>query len=126
MGHTFEQIAQIIDQVKDKSRVGVCIDTAHSLAAGYELRTLEGFTETFKRFDTIIGFNYLKGMHINDSKKDLGSRVDRHDNLGKGLMGLDTFRYIINDSRFDNIPLILETPDETLWTEEIALLYSFD
>lgn len=126
MGHTFEQIAQIIDQVKDKSRVGVCIDTAHSLAAGYELRTLEGFTETFNRFDTIIGFNYLKGMHINDSKKDLGSRVDRHDNLGKGLMGLDTFRYIINDSRFDNIPLILETPDETLWTEEIALLYSFD
>jgi len=124
MGHTFEQIAQIIYQVEDKSRVGVCIDTAHSLAAGYELRTLEGYTETFGRFDTIIGFNYLKGMHINDSKKELASHVDRHDNLGKGLMGLDTFRFILRDTRFDNIPLILETPDETLWAEEIALLYS--
>ena len=124
MGHTFEQIAQIIDQVKDKSRVGVCIDTAHSLAAGYELRTLEGFTETFRKFDEIIGFRYLKGMHINDSKKDLATRVDRHDSLGKGLMGMDTFRFILQDSRFDNIPLILETPDETLWAEEIALLYS--
>ncbi|NCB84370.1 MAG: deoxyribonuclease IV [Bacteroidia bacterium] len=123
MGHTFEQIAQIIDQVEDKSRVGVCIDTAHSLAAGYELRTPEGFAETFRKFDAIIGFSFLKGMHINDSKKDLATRVDRHDSLGKGLMGMDTFRFILQDSRFDNIPLILETPDETLWAEEIAMLY---
>ena len=124
MGHTFEQIAQIIEKVEDKSRVGICIDTAHSLAAGYELRTPEGFAETFSKFDEIIGFRYLKGMHINDSKKDLATRVDRHDSLGKGLMGMDTFRFILQDARFDNIPLILETPDETLWAEEIALLYS--
>ena len=124
MGHTFEQIAQIIEQVEDKSRVGVCIDTAHSLAAGYELRTPEGFADTFRKFDEVIGFRYLKGMHINDSKKDLATRVDRHDSLGKGLMGMDTFRFILQDARFDNIPLILETPDETLWAEEIALLNS--
>ena len=124
MGHTFEQIAQIIELVEDKSRVGVCIDTAHSLAAGYELRTPEGFAETFSKFDEIIGFRYLKGMHINGSKKDLATRVDRHDSLGKGVMGMDTFSFILQDSRFDNIPLILETPDETLWAEEIALLYS--
>ena len=124
LGHTFEQIAQIIDKVEDKSRVGVCIDTAHSLAAGYELRTKDGFDETFSKFDEIIGFSYLKGMHINDSKKDLATRVDRHDSLGKGFMGMDTFRFILNDTRFDNIPLILETPDETLWAEEIAMLYS--
>ncbi len=124
MGHTFGQIAQIIEKVEDKSRVGVCIDTAHSLAAGYELRTPEGFADTFRKFDEVIGFRYLKGMHINDSKKDLATRVDRHDSLGKGLMGMDTFRFILQDARFDNIPLILETPDETLWAEEIALLYS--
>ena len=124
MGHTFGQIAQIIEKVEDKSRVGVCIDTAHSLAAGYELRTPEGFSDTFRKFDEVIGFRYLKGMHINDSKKDLATRVDRHDSLGKGLMGMDTFRFILQDARFDNIPLILETPDETLWAEEIALLYS--
>ena len=124
MGHTFEQIAQIIEKVEDKSRVGICIDTAHSLAAGYELRTPEGFAETFSKFDEIIGFRYLKGMHINDSKKDLSTRVDRHDSLGKGLMGMDTFRFILQDARFDNIPLILETPDETIWAEEIALLFS--
>ena len=124
MGHTFGQIAQIIEKVEDKSRVGICIDTAHSLAAGYELRTPEGFAETFSKFDEIIGFRYLKGMHINDSKKDLSTRVDRHDSLGKGLMGMDTFRFILQDARFDNIPLILETPDETIWAEEIALLFS--
>ena len=124
LGYTFEQIAQIISLVEDKSRVGVCIDTAHTLAAGYEIRTKNGFEETFRNFDEIIGFRYLKGMHINDSKKDLSTRVDRHDNLGKGLMGMDTFSFIINDSRFDDIPLILETPDEERWADEIKLLYS--
>lgn len=124
LGHTFEQIAHIIDKVEDKNRVGVCLDTAHTLAAGYEIRTREGFEETFRQFDEIIGFNYLKGMHLNDSKKELSSRVDRHDSLGKGLMTMDVFVSIMNDSRFDNIPLILETPDETLWAEEIRLLYS--
>lgn len=122
LGHSFEQIAQIIDGVEDKSRVGVCIDTAHTLASGYEIRNREDFDKTFRSFDEIIGFGYLKGMHINDSKKDLGTRVDRHDSLGKGFMGMNTYEFIMNDPRFDNIPLILETPDESLWEEEIMLL----
>lgn len=124
LGYTFEQIAHIIDKVEDKSRIGVCLDTAHTLAAGYEIRTREGFENTFCKFDEIIGFNYLKGMHINDSKKELASRVDRHDSLGKGLMNMDVFSFIMNDSRFNNMPLILETPDDSLWAEEIKLLYS--
>ncbi len=123
LGHNFEQIAQIIDKVEDKSRVGVCLDTAHTLAAGYEIRTKEGFTETFKKFDDIVGFQYLKGMHINDSKKELNTHVDRHDSIGKGVMGMDLFSFIANDPRFDNMPLILETPVEELWAEEIAMLY---
>ena len=124
LGHTFEQIAHIIDKVEDKSRVGVCLDTAHTLAAGYEIRTREGFEDTFRKFDEVIGFQYLKGMHINDSKKELASRVDRHDSLGKGVMNMDLFGFIMNDPRFDNLPLILETPDEALWAEEIQVLYS--
>ena len=123
LGHTFEQIAHIIDRVEDKSRVGVCIDTAHTLAAGYDIKTTEGFIDTFDKFDKIIGFSYLRGMHINDSKKDLASKVDRHDSIGKGLMGLTTFKMLMNDPRFDNIPMILETPDETIWEEEISYLY---
>ena len=126
MGYTFEQIAEIIHQVEDKSRVGVCLDTAHTLASGYEIRTEEGFRDTFARFDEIIGFNYLRGMHINDSKKELATRVDRHDSVGKGVMGLKMFELLMNDSRFDGIPLILETPDESLWAEEIKLLYSLE
>ncbi|MDO5523524.1 MAG: deoxyribonuclease IV [Bacteroidia bacterium] len=124
LGHTFEQIAHIIDKVEDKSRVGVCLDTAHTLAAGYEIRTKESFDATFTLFENVVGFKYLKGMHINDSKKELASRVDRHDSIGKGLMNMDLFGYIMNDPRFDNMPLILETPDDTLWAEEIQLLYS--
>lgn len=126
LGYTFEQIAQIISQVEDKNRVGVCIDTAHTLAAGYEIRTKEGFESTFASFDEIIGFKYLRGMHINDSKKELASHVDRHDSIGKGLMGMTMFELLMNDKRFDNIPLILETPDESVWAEEIKLLYSLE
>lgn len=126
LGHTFEQIAHIIDKVEDKSRVGVCLDTAHTLAAGYEIRTREGFDDTFGKFGQIIGFQYLKGMHINDSKKELASRVDRHDSIGKGVMNMDLFGFIVNDPRFNNIPLILETPDETIWAEEIQLLYALE
>ena len=126
LGYTFEQIAEIIHQVEDKSRVGVCLDTAHTLASGYEIRTEEGFRDTFARFNEIIGFNYLRGMHINDSKKELATRVDRHDSVGKGVMGLKMFELLMNDSRFDGIPLILETPDESLWAEEIKLLYSLE
>lgn len=126
LGHTFEQLAYIIDKVEDKSRVGVCIDTAHTLAAGYEIRTVESFTDTFKKFDEIIGFSYLRGMHINDSKKELATRVDRHDSIGKGFMGLTTFELLMKDARFDHIPLILETPDESVWAEEIASLFAMN
>jgi deoxyribonuclease IV len=124
LGHTFEQLKEIIDNVEDKSRVGVCIDTCHAFTAGYDLKSPEGFKETFRKFEEIIGLQYLKGMHLNDSKKELATRVDRHDNIGKGFLGGDIFRMIMNDSRFDNMPLILETPDESLWEEEIRNLYS--
>lgn len=124
LGYTFEQIAAIIDRVEDKTRVGVCIDTAHTLAAGYDIKTEQGFTETFRHFDEVIGFSYLRGMHINDSKKDLATRVDRHDSIGKGVMGMTTFKMLMADPRFDDIPLILETPDESIWAEEIDYLYT--
>lgn len=124
LGYTFEQIAAIINRVEDKTRVGVCIDTAHTLAAGYDIKTEQGFTETFRHFDEVIGFSYLRGMHINDSKKDLATRVDRHDSIGKGVMGMTTFKMLMADPRFDDIPLILETPDESIWAEEIGYLYT--
>ena len=124
LGYTFEQIATIIAQVEDKSRVGVCIDTAHTLASGYEIRTAEGFADTFRQFEEVIGFHYLRGIHLNDSKKELSTRVDRHDSVGKGVMGMDLFRMLMKDPRFDDIPIILETPDESLWAEEIRLLYA--
>jgi deoxyribonuclease-4 len=125
LGYKFEHLRFIIDHVEDQTRIGVCIDTCHSYAAGYDLGTQEGFIQTFKHFDEIIGFRYLRGMHINDSKKGLNSRVDRHDSLGKGTLGNELFRWIMQDQRFDNLPLILETPDETIWKEEIKLLYSY-
>ncbi len=124
LGHTFEQIRHIIDHVEDKSRVGVCIDTCHAFTSGYDVRTTEDFKETFRKFDEIIGFGYLKGMHLNDSKKDFATRVDRHENLDKGFLGEEVFRLIMNDRRFDDMPLILETPEESLWAEEIIRLYS--
>ncbi len=123
LGFRFEHLAAIIDRVEDKSRVGVCIDTCHTYTAGYDIKTEEGYRKTFSDFDRVVGFQYLKGMHLNDSKKELATRVDRHDSIGKGFIGLETFRRIMNDARFDNIPLILETPDPALWPQEIALLY---
>lgn len=125
LGFSFEQIAQIISKVDDKSRVGVCIDTCHAFAAGYDLKTAEGFQQTWEHFDTVIGFGYLMGMHINDSLKDRQSRVDRHSSIGQGFLGEDTFKMIMADPRFDNIPLILETPNEELWAEEIQKLKSW-
>jgi len=125
LGFAFEQIRYIIDHVEDKNRVGVCIDTCHAYSAGYDIKTEEGYRKTFEQFDEVIGFSFLKGMHLNDTKKELGSHVDRHHSLGKGLLGLDVFRRIMNDPRFDDLPLILETPDDSLWAEEIRLLYSF-
>ncbi|MEX0987574.1 MAG: deoxyribonuclease IV [Bacteroidales bacterium] len=124
MGYSFEQLKYIIDLVDDKQRVGVCIDTCHAYSAGYDIKTGEGFDDVFGQFGEIIGFDYLKGMHLNDSKKELGSRVDRHDSLGDGTLGTEVFKRIMTDSRFDNIPLILETPDESRWKSEIKLLKS--
>lgn len=125
LGFAFEQLAYLIDRVEDKSRVGVCIDTCHAFAAGYDLRTAEACEKTFAELDSIVGFEYLKGMHLNDAMKILGSRVDRHTPLGEGMIGMECFRYIMQDARFDGIPLILETPDEERWPEEIAMLKAF-
>jgi len=125
LGYRFEHLAHIIDKVEDKSRIGVCIDTCHMFTAGYDIRTREAYDKTWNAFEKIVGFKYLMGMHINDSKPPLGSRVDRHHSLGKGEIGLDAFKFIMNDERMDDIPLILETIDETIWKEEIELLYSF-
>jgi len=125
LGYKFEHLAYIIDKIEDKSRVGVCIDTCHMFTAGYDIRTRETYDKTWAEFDELVGAKYLMGMHINDSKPPLGSRVDRHHSLGKGEIGLDAFRFIMNDERMDDIPLILETIDETIWKEEIELLYSF-
>ncbi|MBF0446653.1 MAG: deoxyribonuclease IV [Magnetococcales bacterium] len=125
MGHTFEQIAQIIEGVEDKARIGVCLDTCHAFTSGYDLRTGEQYRETMNRFDQVVGLEYLRGMHLNDSKPDLGSRVDRHHSLGLGKLGLEPFRYIMNDPALDEIPLVLETIDSTIWDQEIKLLYGF-
>ena len=125
LGFAFEHLAHIIERVEDKSRVGVCIDTCHAFAAGYDMRTREAFDKTFADFERIVGFNYLRGMHLNDAMKILGSHVDRHSPLGEGMLGIDTFRFICEDPRFDNVPLILETPDESRWSEEIAQLKGF-
>ncbi len=125
LGFRFDHLAYIIDRVEDKSRVGVCIDTCHTYTAGYDIKTETGYKQTFEEFDEIVGFKYLKGMHLNDSKKELASRVDRHHNIGQGFIGEPLFKRIMNDPRFDNMPLILETPDDSLWAQEIALLYSF-
>jgi len=122
IGFSFEHIAIIIDKVEDKSRVGVCIDTCHTYSAGYDLKTEEGYRDTWAEFDRTIGSQYLKAIHLNDTKKELASRVDRHESIGKGLLGMPFFERFMQDPRFDNMPLILETPDESLWAEEIQLL----
>ncbi|MCU0857723.1 MAG: deoxyribonuclease IV [Pontiellaceae bacterium] len=126
VGYCFEHLAGIIEQVNDKSRVGVCIDTCHTFTAGYDLRTEKAFQATFEEFEKTVGFNYLKGVHLNDSKKDLGTRVDRHECLGKGFIGIGCFRFLMTDHRFNHIPLILETPDPAIWADEIKLLRSFE
>lgn len=122
LGFSFEQIARIIDGVEDKSRVGVCIDTCHAYSAGYDLATEEGYAEVWRQFDNTIGAGYLRALHLNDDKRELGSRIDRHEQIGKGTMGSAFFTRLMNDPRFDGLPLILETPDESLWADEIAWL----
>lgn len=125
VGFSFQHLAYIIDKVEDKSRVGVCLDTCHTYSAGYDLKTESGYKSTFEEFEEVVGFKYLRGIHLNDTKKEFGSRVDRHDSIGKGLLGMEFFERFMKDPRFDNIPLILETPDETLWAEEIKRLLAF-
>jgi deoxyribonuclease IV len=122
LGFEFEHLAAIIDGVEDKSRVGVCIDTCHAFAAGYDLRTAEECEKTFAEFERIVGFKYLRGMHLNDAKSAFGSRVDRHHSLGEGNIGHDAFRWIMQDNRFDGIPMVLETVNPDIWAEEIAWL----
>ena len=124
LGYKFEQLAHIISKVEDKSRMGVCIDTCHAYSAGYDLATQEGYDATWKAFDEIIGRDYLKGIHLNDDKRELGSRIDRHAPIGEGTLGEAFFRRFINDPRFDNMPIILETPNEEIWEKEIKWLYS--
>lgn len=122
LGYEWSQIRRIIDGVDDKSRVGVCVDTCHTLAGGYDLISPEGYEQTFESFDQVIGWSYLKAIHLNDSKKGVGSRVDRHESIGKGCLGVEFFERFMKDPRFDNMPIILETPDESLWAQEIAWL----
>lgn len=124
MGFSFYHLAQIIDQVEDKTRVGVCLDTCHTYSAGYDIR--DNYEAVWTEFGEVVGYEYLRAIHLNDTKKALGSRVDRHESIGLGLLGIDFFRRFMQDTRFDNIPLILETPDETRWAEEIQLLKSFE
>ena len=124
VGNKFEEIRYIIDRIDDKSRVGVCIDTCHTYSAGYDI--VGDYDGVFAEFERVIGIEYLKGIHLNDTKKPLGSRVDRHESLGLGLLGMDFFKRFMKDPRFDNMPIILETPDESRWSDEIALLLSFE
>ena len=124
LGYKFEHLAHIINKVNDKHRVGVCLDTCHTFTGGYDLRTREAYEETMEAFERIVGFEYLSGMHINDSKPKLGSRVDRHHSLGQGEIGWDAFGFIMNDARMDDIPLILETIDDSIWAREIQELYN--
>ena len=124
LGYKFEHLAHIIDKVEDKSRIGVCIDTCHMFTAGYDIRTREAYDKTWNEFDEVVGRQYLMGMHLNDSKPELGSRVDRHDSLGVGKIGWDAFGFIMNDSRMDDIPMVLETIDTEIWPEEIKALYA--
>lgn len=122
LGSTFEELRSIIDGVDDRDRVGVCLDTMHAFAAGYDLRKRDGFLKTMEHFTSTVGLDYLRGMHLNDSKVEFNSHVDRHESLGAGLLGLEVFKCIMKDERFENMPLVLETPDEEIWEKELQML----
>ncbi len=124
LGYRFEQLASLVEWVEDKTRVGVCLDTCHLFASGYDLQTNDAIESTFKEFDRIVGMKYLKGMHLNDALRPLGSRLDRHASIGKGTIGMEAFSYIMAHPACEEIPLILETPDSDQWSSEISLLYS--
>ncbi len=123
LGWRFEHLAHIIDRVEDKERIGVCIDTCHAYSAGYDLATEQGYADTWAEFDRVVGMKYLRGMHLNDDKRELASRIDRHESIGQGTLGKDFFIRLVNDPRLDGIPMVLETPQPELWPDEIAWLY---
>jgi len=125
LGYSFDHLKFIINHIEDKSRIGVCIDTAHGFAAGYDFSNEKGYKKAWDEFDKIVGFKFLMGMHLNDSKKDIGTRVDRHDSLGKGYIGENAFKLLMQDNRIDEIPLILETPNPDIWDQEIKQLYDW-
>jgi len=122
IGSVFEELKAMIDGIDDKARVGVCLDTMHTFAAGYDIRTRDGFLKTMEHFDKTVGMTYLRGLHLNDSKVGLNSHVDRHESLGAGLLGIEVFKCIMKDKRLENMPLVLETPNEELWAQEIRQL----
>ena len=122
LGYRFEHLAEIIEQVEDKSRVGVCLDTCHTFSAGYDISSLEQCEKTFAEFEQVVGFKYLRGMHLNGSKTPLGSRKDRHDTLREGTIGTAFCEFIMKDDRFDGIPMLLETINPDIWAEEIKFL----
>ncbi len=122
LGHRFEEIGSIIDKVNRPEHMGVCVDTCHIFAAGYEINTAKGYKQTFKEFDELVGLDRIKMFHVNDSKKELGSRVDRHEHLGKGYIGAEGFRFLVNDKRFTKTPMILETPKGPDGAEDIVNL----
>ncbi|MCK5883301.1 MAG: deoxyribonuclease IV [Bacteriovoracaceae bacterium] len=124
IGYKFEHLGAIINLVEDKNRIAVCIDTCHAFVAGYDLRTKEAYEQTMAQFEEHVGFKYLKGMHLNDSKGEFGSKKDRHHSLGAGFIGIDAFKFLMNDERIDDIPMVLETVDPSIWGKEIELLYS--
>jgi deoxyribonuclease-4 len=125
VGHSFEQLATILERVERPERLGVCLDTCHLLAAGYDITTPEGYESTVVEFDRVIGLGALKAIHLNDAQESLGSRLDRHAAIGRGCLGIEVFRRIVNDARFDGIPMVLETPGGLdAWREELALLRS--
>ncbi len=126
VGYKFQHIARIIEGIEDKTRVGVCIDTCHIFAAGYDISSAAGWEKVMDEFDKTIGLKYLRAMHLNDAKKECGSRVDRHECLGKGFIGIDGFKYIMQSPYFDDMPLVLETPEPDLWADEIKLLHSLE
>lgn len=126
VGYSFYHLARIIEKVEDKSRVGVCIDTCHAFSAGYDILSETGYQNTWNEFDNVIGRNYLKAIHLNDTKKPLSSRVDRHECIGDGFLGNAFFERFMNDDRYNNLPIILETPDETRWAKEIEWLHSIE
>ena len=120
IGGRFEELRDILDRVELSEKMGVCLDTCHTCTAGYNF--LQDYDQVFNSFGQEVGFSFLRGIHLNDSKKEVGSRVDRHDSIGQGYIGNAFFERLMKDTRFDNLPIILETPDETLWAKEIAWL----